>query len=205
MPERPYDWDPRTGRYHDPVTRRFVTLRAVRSAIDKSLERAEKEVRAIGISLREGRITLVQWELEMRRLIKDIALYSTAAAKGGWAQLTQADLGRVGQHLRVQYTFLRDFGKQVAAGKQVLDGRFLARMVLYAREGRTLYHITEVREHLIRGFTKYKNVLHPADHCSDCVAQTEKGFVEIGELIPIGDRQCRSNDKCSYAYEGALA
>lgn len=202
---RPYNWSPKAGRYRDPVTGRFVSLPAVRKAIDGALDNAEKEVRRLADRLRTRSVTLGEWELEMRRLTKDISLYSAAAAKGGWAQLNQADLGRIGVEVRRQYGFLRDFSARIATGATPLDGRFAQYSVMYAREGRALYHSFEMSVHEARGIKRYRNVLHPADHCEGCLAQSARGFVALGKLVPIGSRTCRSNDRCSYEYEDAPA
>lgn len=205
MPEnRPYVWSPRAGRYRDPATGRFLSLAHVRNTISRSLVNAELAITSLGYQLRDSAISLIQWEIGMRQLLKDTALYNLAVAKGGWAQLNPNDYGRVGAHLQTQYKYLRRFGNQIASGEQALDGRFFQRVRMYAKEGRSLYHRAEVDEHIVRGFTRYRSVLHPADHCDECVEEASKGFVTIGELIPIGSRTCRSNDRCSYEYEGAL-
>lgn len=201
----PYVWSLRAGRYRDPKTGRFVSLKQVREAIDKALERAELEGRQLALRYRDGTISLIAWELGMRQLAKDVTLYSAAAAKGGWAQLSPNDLNNIGSHLKDQFEFLREFGKQLSTGKQALDGRFLQRADMYIRDGRALYHMIELEEHAVRGFKQYRNVLHSNDRCDGCIRETGRGFVPLGELVPIGSRDCRGNDKCSYQYEGALA
>lgn len=198
---RPYRWDSRTARYHD-AQGRIVSRTQVRAAIDGALDRAEPEVRSLSEQLRAGRISLVQWELAIRQQVKDIHLWSAAAAKGGWAQMSQSDYGFVGRTVRDQYAYLRGFAAEIEAGLP-LDGRFLQRTALYSKGGRAMYHRTETRDQEIRGATEYRNVRHASDSCGGCVEAEAAGWVPIGTLVPIGGRECRANCRCSLEYRSA--
>jgi hypothetical protein len=134
---------------------------------------------ALAEQLRTNQISLDAWLLEMRTLVKDVHLYSAAAAKGGWAQMAQADYGRVGQIVRKQYDYLDVFANDIANGLP-LDGRFLRRVALYGEAGRATYHDVEALEMDVRGMDEERNVLHPADHCGDCVEMTRLGWVKRG-------------------------
>lgn len=139
----------------------------------------------------------------MRDAIKNIHLYSAAIAKGGWAQLTQADFGRVGKIVRSEYKYLERLASGIGDGSIPLDGRFKDRSSQYAEAGRDTYHEIERATMRAAGYTLESNVLHPAEHCTgagSCVEQTARGKVRIGQLIPIGRRRCLRKCRCSLAY-----
>ena len=199
-PPRPsFRWDARTGQYHDPATGRFVARAAVRGALDAAIDGAGKEVRATTQALREGTLALRDWQQTMEQNIKHVHLASAAAARGGWAQMTQADFGRCGAAIKEQYGYLRGWVQEIEAGLP-LDGRLLVRAEMYIQAGRGIYHHFDEDEQRRRGRTEEKNVLGVADHCEGCLAEDARDWVPLGELVPVGDRLCKSFCHCSVEY-----
>ena len=150
--------------------------------------------------LRDGTISLEDWEAEMIALVMMIHLTSTALAVGGWEQMTSADTLAAQEAGQSQVEYLILFAIAIAAGTVVLDGRFLARVRLYGQAGRGTYWSTVGRVMGASGYTQEQRVLHPADHCRDCVEYADRGWQAIGTLPTIGDSQCRSNCRCSFEY-----
>lgn len=204
-PRSRYTYDEASGRYREISTGRYVSAQRIREEIDLALLARERQMRSLAEQLRTNQIGLDVWASEMRVLVKDVHLYSAAAAKGGWAQMSQADYGRVGQLVRVQYEYLNGFVADIASGKQMLDGRFLRRVALYGEAGRATFHTIEALEMDVRGMDEERNVLHPADHCGDCVSMSELGWVQRGKLIPIGQRQCLTGCHCTIEYRSSAA
>jgi hypothetical protein len=199
MTGTPYAWDADAKRYRG-AGGRFVSRRAVRAALDVTLENSGKRMNALADQLRKGEINLDTWLREMRGTVKAVHLYSTAAAKGGWDQLTKKDFGRVGRILRDQYTYLDRFAADIEAGLP-LDGRFTTRVRMYMQSGRrTYYDAADRLVDEIGGFDRERSVLHPADHCDECVAQAALGWQPRGAMIPIGERICKSNCRCTKEY-----
>lgn len=196
-----YLFDEVAGRYRDASTGRFVAASTVRGALDNAIDASAEAMRQASERLRSGALSLDQWFDTMTREIKNVHLSSAALAKGGFAQMTQADYGSAGGIVRREYGFLRRFGEQIASGEQPLDGRFLQRAEQYVKAGRETYHRTERREKEKRGFTEERSILNPADHCDECVAEAARGWVSIGAIVPIGNRICRSNCKCEIEYQ----
>ncbi len=189
-----YRWNEIAGRYINQ-SGNFVSFADVRSYLDEVLDRHERKIMSLSSALREGSINVQQWQAGMKDALKDLHLVSGALARGGWAQMSQADYGRVGNQLRFQYERLAKFAQQIERGLP-FDGRFIRRTRLYAQSGRVSYTAALRQEMALRGYTEEQSVLAAADHCSECVAEADKGWVKIGTLINIGERICKSNCRC---------
>jgi hypothetical protein len=194
----PYRWNARARRYVDEQGR-FISRAEVRDALAVALDRAKAQGARMGKLLVENEITLTAWYSAMRTLVKDVQLYSAALAKGGWAQMSAADFGRVGGLTARQYKYLDRFVRQIANGL-ILDGRFTVRVNMYMEAGRTTFMLTEREEARQAGMTEERNRTRPAEHCQQCIAETDKGWVPIGALTPIGQRTCLSHCKCYMEY-----
>lgn len=194
-----YLWNDVAGRYRG-ANGRFVSFAEIRSYLDAVLDANEAKVMGLASQLKARTITLAEWQIAMRDTLKDIHLSSSALARGGWAQMSQADYERVQAKIEFQYQKLAAFAKQIENGLP-LDGRFTRRHTLYAQSGRSTYHESLRNEMQVRGMTKEKSVLAPSDHCVECVSEANKGFVPIGELILIGERICKSNCRCHVEFE----
>ena len=191
-------WDPTANQYRD-ARGRFVSRVQVRVGIDRALQAAQREVVALGRQLQRREITLQAWELAMRRATKDLHLYSAAAARGGWGQLSPTDFGRVGRVMRDQYRYLANFSKQLEAGLPK-DGRFTRRVELYAQAGRTIYEQTHQQTMREAGMNEVRSVLNPAVHCRSCIEEADKGWGPIGHVRPIGTRDCLSRCHCTLEF-----
>lgn len=195
-----YAWSERTGRYRNQQTGRFVSGKEVRASIDKAIEASAKRIQSLSISLKENRINLAEWQIRMYQELKAAHIANAALARGGFAQLTQSDLGRIGSILKEQLSYLGNFARQIERGEQLLDGRFLLRAQMYVEKGRSTYHAFERLEKLSHGYTKERNIRHASDSCDGCIGETSRGWVEIMSLIPVGSRICLTKCKCSLDY-----
>ena len=195
-----YEWSPGSQRYVNAVTKRFVKREQVRQALDIALDRSRNEVARLSRELVAGRINLADWQKAVAQEVKSMHMASAALAKGGWAQMTPQDTGRAGRIIRDEYAYLANFAAQVKSGQQKLDGSLVTRANLYAQAPRGTYHAIEQRGMTEQGKTECRNVLGPADHCEGCLTETAKGWVPIGALVPIGDRLCLANCRCSISY-----
>lgn len=198
-----YAWNDAAGRYIDTRTGRFVSRQAVRDDLDAVLDGLTAKMDLVSQALVQGAIDLDEWQLQMMDLVKRAHLVSAAAQQGGWAQMTQADFGRVGQIVRREYDYLRRFAEQIASGEQPLDGNIGRRARMYGQQGRNTYYAFTRVEMRKRGYDQERNVLNPADHCEGCLEETAKGWQAIGQMVQIGQRTCKSNDKCSVEYRNS--
>jgi len=191
-----YLWNERAAQYTSRKTGRFVSRQIIRGQLDKVIDASSQVMRAISQQLSDGDIGLAEWQLEMMQQIKTTHLAGGAMQRGGWQQMTQADFGRVGRIVRNEYAFLRDFAAQIASGEQKLDGTLVRRSGLYGQQGRPTYLTFWDSTVAQRGFDEERSILQPAEHCTECISEDAKDFQPLGQMIPIGQRICRSSDKC---------
>lgn len=195
-----YTWDVTVAQYRD-AKGHFVPRRSVRKSLDRVILGTGNEMKGLAAEYRKGNLSLSEFALGMRERVKSVHLNSAAAARGGYAQLTQSDYGRVGRILKDQYTYLDRFVGDLDAKLVKLDGQgFFARVQQYFNTARvTYYQFADIAAEEA-GFTEERNMLHPAEHCEDCIEMAALGWVPRGTLIPLGDRECGWNDKCDILY-----
>jgi predicted ABC-type ATPase len=209
MPLRPTDpryvWDEEAGRYRRASDRRFVDDAVVRNALEQSI-RAE-QVRALGLaqSIAQNGITPLQFQRDMQSVIANTQWFAAAAGAGGWQQMTTADAQFVEDQIEEQNSWLKALVKDLRAGLP-RDGRFLNRTMSYARAARTTYYVMDMTTKLSSGKTRFRNRLHPADHCEgegSCLEQTAFGWMEPGDPrhIPPGSRLCRGGCLCDMEWD----
>jgi hypothetical protein len=156
-------------------------------------------MRADAEALQAGRINLAEWQISMERRVKSLHLLSAAMEHGGFSRLSRADLFWIEGEVRRQYAFLADFARQIKNRKQALDGRFLARVSLYAEAGRSTEREAGRRLARLAGAVEERRILGAADHCKTCVGEARKGWRPLGELKRIGESECRTRCRCSWA------
>lgn len=194
-----YEWSPDSKRYVDTVTGRFVGRTQIRSALDTAIQNGTRAISVLGEDLRAGDISLEEWQVAMREQLKSQHLSSAALARGGFDQMTQADYGRVGGQVASQYRYLNNFVSEIKAGLP-FDGTFTNRVKLYSEASRTTYESTARDVADEGGASEERNILGAADHCAECVALTDDGWVPIDTMPPPGRRECGNNCKCRMVY-----
>lgn len=193
-------WDPSTGRYRD-AKGHFVPRELVRKSLDRIAAASGQRMRVMGQQLAKGSVEIADFHIAMRAEVKSALINNGAAAKGGYAQLTQSDYGRIGNEVKRHYTALDRFVQELYAGTVAPNTKgFLARIQLYFNTARTFYYKLDREAQEAAGMTEERNLLHPAEHCAECLAMSDMGWVPIGMLVPIGDRECVGNDRCTMQY-----
>jgi hypothetical protein len=200
MASSAYTWDATAGRFRGPGGR-YVAQSAIDGLLHQMVTQSAADMNALTKQLAAGSVTLQEWQAAMRDEIKSSQLAAAALAKGGWEQMTPADFGRVGQSVRISYQHLQTFAQQLATGSIPLDGRVPRRAELYPLSARSMYDKQQRAGMVARGMTHERNVLSGSEHCDGCVAETDRGWVPIGELVPVGSRDCLSRCRCSVDYE----
>lgn len=201
-----YRYNAAAGRYIGRDGRYVPQVKVVR-AVERQITATEKRMLGLSERLKNEEINLQTWRTGMLQELKTLHLANAAAAKGGWAQMTPVDYGRVGGKLQREYEYLNRFASQVQYGTQPLDGHFTQRVRMYAGAARDTYQSTrdEVADDL--AFDEERNVLGNAEHCSGadngCIEQSALGWVKLGTLVPIGSRLCKTNCRCRKRYRNS--
>jgi hypothetical protein len=195
-----YTYDERAARYREVDTGRFASGKAILSSLNGVIDASQANITGLTQSLMDGNITVSEWQAGMASEIKLAHVASAAAAKGGWAQMSQADWGRAGQMIRRQYQYLQGFANEIESGKQPLNGRALVRAKLYAQAARGTYEQIRRHEMEVLGNNEERRVLGAAEHCQGCIGQAAKGWQPIGTLDPIGAEECVTNCQCHFEY-----
>ncbi len=196
--EQRYTYDMTTGRYTDTRTGQELTEVEVRHALDIALDAASVEARGMADQLRDGAVALAAWQLAMALLVKRTHYVSSALSVGGvMMQPALAPVVGTRDALREQLTFLRRFADQIATGAQRLDGDVSRRAHLYGQAARQHYEGARVEvKHVLLRHDEARNVLGVADHCEECVGESERKWVPVGEMSIPGSRTCDKNCRC---------
>ncbi len=195
-----FSYNPGSNRYTDSAGR-FVSGDTVREALNTVIDASRERSKQLTQDLRDGYITLADWQRGMAQEIRVTQGIAHATAKGGWEQMTKSDWGKVGNETKKQYRYLNNLAKDIETGKVPLDGRLSARADLYPQAGRNTFSRVEGNSRQEAGLTKERNVLGEADHCDDCLEETAKGWQPIGEISDPGERQCGNRCKCHLEYK----
>jgi hypothetical protein len=196
-----YGWNEAANRYVDLESGRFISSIKVRDALEDVMDQAALNMNALSQQLMDGGISLADWQAGMMQQIKLSQTAAGAAGGGGWAQMTQSDWGAVGQLVREQYDYLRNFAGQIADGTQALDGRLLVRSDMYGDAARATFEDIRRRGMIAAGFDEGRRILEPgADHCSDCEEYANDGWMPADEIPDIGDSECTVRCKCEIEY-----
>ncbi len=192
------EYDLRAGRYRDIRSGQFVSQQTVRRELDTVLDKAARQAREATQQLQQRRITVAQWERQMAESIRRTHTASAALAKGGWANLSQSDYGKIGATCKEQYRYLDRFAAQIESGAIPLDGRILTRAESYVNHARITYAEDRLTIERQLGATEVRSIRHSADSCAGCIEMAALGWVSIagGTMILPGDRQCKSHCKC---------
>lgn len=189
-----------SGRYRDTLTGRFVPSATVRRELDRYLDASDDAARVLARALRNREVSLADWELGMRRLIKNTHLNAIALERGGWSNLTPRDYGRAGQIIREQYGYLKQFGLDIASGKQRLDGTLDFRARLYTEAGRNTWYRSHAAN-MTTAVTHQRSIRGKRDSCWQCMDLDRRVFRIDDPTFPLpGRRVCLHNCGCHLEY-----
>ncbi len=161
-----------------------------------------RKLREIGIALGNGDIDAQRYTIEMTHEIETEHVAAAAIYRRGLDELTTQDNLVVRSRLNSELGYL---GGLVVGwvGGTVTQGRLASRSQQYGAAVRPTYYAVGTADLRSEGFELERNLLSPVDNCEgtgSCIQETQRGFVTVGELIPIGNRLCLSNCQCQAEY-----
>lgn len=183
---------------------RKVTRAQVRGEIDKLTGHVAKESARIAKRLQSGRIDAVEFELQMRQLLKSAHIVAASVGKGGRVRMTQADWGRVGAKIKWQYGYLQKFARKVAKGG-ISDSMLASRAKSYATSIYTSFMRTyqDAQTEFVadgRNPLKCRLITNSEEGCVECAADEAEGWVSVDDMKPIGSRICGDFCKCDIEF-----
>lgn len=134
MPVWTYDRSSR--RYREESSGRYIGAKQMTALRDTFTDRLRERASGLASDLASGATTQSQWERGMRQLVKSANIDLAALGKGGRAQMTPADWGRVGQTVRTQYQYLGRFADWTPA---LSEAQVAARGALYVESATASY------------------------------------------------------------------
>lgn len=130
MPSTRWVWDTVSRRYRNTATGRYLSQARITSLRDEYASEQRQWADQAARRLAQRDWTVRRWEDEVRVVIKRTYLAEYMLGRGGRNAMTPADYGRVGNLLRDQYQYLRNFALDIQAGK-LTEAQIAARTQLY--------------------------------------------------------------------------
>lgn len=204
----PFAWDAQNRRYIHLASKRYVPFTEIRAqAIEPLIQSSKAAQRALSSQLQAGDVRLSDWQRGMFDQVKQTQIAAALAANGGDENSSNVDYKKMAAIILVLLLLLQGFSKQIATGKQPLNGLLLVRSDLYASAARDIFE--EIRRHgmaLYFGAVQERRRLGIAEHCrSDgeregCVELYDLGWQPINSLPRLGDTPCSTNCKCRFDF-----
>lgn len=182
-------------RWRNVRTGQFVAETVVVNELERHVSATFDALETMTTRLYRGDITLAQWQTGVAQELKDAHLAQAMFARGGKANMTSVEFGRVGGTLADEYRYLAGFADDIAAGR-VSEAQAIARIRQYGRATRQSYW-NEYRL-ASRGLIAWR--LNPAEHCGDCLNLAAGSPYRVDALPTVpgaGSTQCRGNCKCT--------
>jgi hypothetical protein len=196
-------FNPKSGRYRNEQTGRFVSRTEVLKLVDTETARLKVRLQGHTRLLLAEKITLSDWESRMAETIKESHLRMVMLGAGGKSRVTNAHFGAVGASLRSEYKYLHRFAAQISRG-ELTPRQILSRAAMYAASTRKSFYKGEQISRVIAGVTLAKRDLDPlARHCPDCLRHSTNGeWLPIEMVVVPGHRcQCGGRCRCSIYYK----
>lgn len=202
-----YKYDPSTGKFYRVGSKAVITETQLRTAVKRVSDQAALRMRKETQQLIAGAVLLTVWYTGMRSLMN--ALYRTifTLSIGGFAFEDEAARNLFYVLVLSQFSWLDNFAAQVKSGAQVLNGSALTRAGMYGTYGNGFHQNIKLYNAQANGYSEARRILGPAeDHCQDdgirqgCQELARKGWISLGDMVPIGDATCYSNCLCRILY-----
>lgn len=191
------------GGYYWRATGRRVAWSLIRSVLNRTIQSGGFSMNGLCEQLRDGSISLQNWQAQMVTMIKASHLAGAMLAAGGSGGLTPEVLAIVENKVEEQLSYLGEFAGRIADGLP-LDGNLCRVMRMYLSGARGVFFAVEADRMLSNGFTEYINILGPTeDHCTgggSCLEVSDQGWQPVGTLPEVGTRLCLSNCLCHWQY-----
>lgn len=137
----------------------------------------------------------------MSEEMKSLHLRAGLLGSGGKNNVSSKAYGAIGNRLREEYGFLREFISEIKDGQMTSD-RIVWRTGLYAKAAISTRSRAELIDRQNQGIVYAKRFLEPgANHCPSCPNYERRQWTPIEEIVPVGYLcECRRNCRCDIEY-----
>ena len=199
-----YAFDPKSGRYRDTTTGRWLSRDDVIDMAGKSLAASANAADELAALVSSGALTPADFGLLARTEIKNEYITQYLLGIGGREQMTPSDWGSLGRMLRDQYhPYLDGFLQDIADGK-LSQAQIEARLRLYTDSAHQAYERAAQKSAVKAGFTEvFWMVDASVENCEVCLAHQADGWQPIADLAERpadGNSPCLSNCACVLLY-----
>lgn len=172
---------------------------------DDSIKACRTTLEALGYELLDGTIDMETFADTFRDEMKAEYIRQYVFGIGGLAYMTAEDWQTVANDLEQQYKYAEDFFSEIddAASQDDEGAALLAlfwRFGLYAASAAAVYEFANTLFSRGEGYTQEAWFLDEAitNHCDDCLAYSDMGWVDIGTFPQPGDGTtvCKKNCGC---------
>ncbi|MEN3329024.1 MAG: hypothetical protein V7638_3831 [Acidobacteriota bacterium] len=198
-----YTWDLSRLQFRNAQSGQFVPPDRVFRQVNRVIDVSERRMLKLADQVRAKEITIAQFRDSMRAEVKALHVATSIAGNGGLAQMTQARWGKVGAHLRREYSFLNQFGAEIGTRGLPRDSaRIRARARSYTSNARLEYWETlntrmEESGMIVEASRKTGPV--ETEHCAGCKSAAGT-WTLLSKLPAIGSFECRWFCQCSIIY-----
>ena len=183
----------KSGKVVTPLEQRKIALSVV--------QKASEEIRDLSVAFTGEKVTLAEYAVEMRALVRNVHASVTQMAFGGKEAMGASERGYLGSIIRTQYSHLSGFINDIENGRVNTAEGIVSRATMYGDAGWSSYEGSVGRREEEAGMSEERSFLDPdADHCEECFDQAAEGWSPIGSLVPIGERTCLVRCRCSLEY-----
>jgi hypothetical protein len=199
----PHDYDLRYKQFRKDG--RLVSRATVRGEINKLQDHVAKQSASLAKQYQAKQISLVDFELGMRELLKSAHIIASSVGKGGRALMTQGDWGRVGAKIKWQYGYLTKFARKLARGS-ISEALTTSRAKSYSSSILVSFYNTfmDAQSEFVedgKNPQRARLITNSEEGCVECAADEAQGWVSIDDMGEIGSRLCGDFCKCDIEFE----
>jgi hypothetical protein len=198
----PHDYNAKTNQFTTARGRR-IPVAEVRAAVDELVALVGERAADLGERYAAGKISIYDFHIEMRELLKAAHVVAASVGKGGYRRMTQADWGRVGAKLKSEYGYLAKLVRKIERGT-LAKAHSAYRARKYAAGVVMSYHRTMRKERMRtppdENRPQVRLVTHSKEGCSECAADESRGWVDPADMSELGTRICGNYCLCDLVF-----
>lgn len=200
-----YIFDPKSLQYRDKATGKYISQKVIsQQLIEAQINQLSNNLLDITKNLFDGKIGLDSWEDLIAKELKNSHIAAYSIGKGGTNKLTSRDYGLIGQNLRSEYSYLRNFTLAINNG-ELSTAQIEQRLKLYINSIYNSYELGRTEAAISAGnrWERWIRVVSK-ESCDGCISQEIKKWQRIGTLPRIGTNECLSNCRCYKTYSAEI-